>query len=85
MENNESKVYTHEIASNIVNLFDELCLENKVIIPSPEDDERNEDDRYGLYGTTYSNLLDNIEEELIENMNKVKEGALIVPYVFCNK
>ena len=44
-------------------------------VPSPEDDEREPDDLIGLYGSTYSELLDDIESRLIDLISAAKSGG----------
>ena len=44
----------------------------------PEDDEREPDNEAKLYGSVYSDLLDNVEESLIELLNRRKKHTAIV-------
>ncbi len=74
----DDKIYTHDIASEIVERFETLLIENKMRIPSPEDDQRDPEDQVGLYGSVYSNLLDNIESELVCMLKKCKAGGEII-------
>jgi hypothetical protein len=63
------KIYTHDEAMQIVEMFENILHENNIRVPSPEDDQRDEDngkDDTGLYGSTYSDLLDQIEDRLVE-------------------
>ena len=63
--NEEKKpIYTRDEAAKIVEMFEDILVENGVSIPSPEDDERDPEDNLGLYGSTYSDLLDSVEEVL---------------------
>ena len=57
-------IYTRDEAAKIVEMFENILVENDVSIPSPEDDERDPEDKLGLYGSTYSDLLDGVEEVL---------------------
>ncbi len=75
-------IYTHNLATQIVELFEDLLDENGVKLPSPEDDERGEDNGACLYGSVYSDLLDEIEGVLIATLEKQKNGAEVVPYVY---
>ncbi len=77
-------VYTHNVAADIVELFEDLLSENGILIKSPEDDERGDDNEAALYGTTYSNLLDQTEEILIETLEKAGVSKdNFVTGVFC--
>lgn len=49
-------VYTHDEASRIIELFEDILSNNDIIIPSPEDDEKEEDNEAVLYGSVYSEL-----------------------------
>lgn len=63
--NKEKKpIYTRDEAAKIVEMFEDILVENDISIPSPEDDERDPEDNLGLYGSTYSELLDGVEEVL---------------------
>lgn len=57
-------IYTRDEAAKIVEMFEDILVENDISIPSPEDDERDPEDKLGLYGSTYSDLLDGVEEVL---------------------
>lgn len=64
---NMNKIHIHNIAADFVEHFEDILIANKVFIPSPEDRENKRDkDDYGLYGSVYSELLDNVENALIE-------------------
>lgn len=56
----DDTIYTRDEASHIVDLFEEILFKNHIRIPSGYDDERDPHDE-GLYGDTYSELLDNVE------------------------
>jgi len=77
-----SKIYTHDEAAKIIELFEDILAENDIHIPSPEDDERDENNMVGLYGSTYGDLLDEIEEILIRILDKKGMGEEVVPYEF---
>lgn len=76
------KIYTHAEAANIIDLFENVLIENNISIPSPEDDEREKDDMLGLYGSTYSNLLDEVESRIEYIANRSRDGAQIVTGMF---
>ena len=69
---NESRIYTHDEAARLVEMFEDVLSEYDIHVPSPEDDEREPDDMIGLYGSTYSDLLDSVEAVLVELLAKVK-------------
>ena len=72
---NNKVIYTHDIAANIVEKFEDVLSANEICVSSPEDDDRPEDDKIGLYGSTYYNLVDEVENILIELINKAREGS----------
>lgn len=78
----ENKIYTHDEAASIVELFENLLDEHGISIPSPEDDERGEDNDAKLYGSTYADLLSNVEGVLLEMLERAKTGSEIVPYEY---
>lgn len=58
-------IYTRDEAARIVEMFENILFENNISIPSPEDDDRDPDDKLGLYGSVYSDLLDGVENSII--------------------
>lgn len=78
-------IYTHDEAARIIELFEDILSEHDIHIPSPEDDEREPDNMVGLYGSTYSDLLDAVEESLINIVNLCKQGYEIVENEFSGK
>lgn len=79
---NGDKIYTHDEAARTLEMFEDILSEHGISVPSPEDDERDEDDMIGLYGSTYSNLLDEVEEHIIYLLSKHESGAEVVEYEF---
>lgn len=72
-------IHIHEEAANIVELFEGTLEEHDVTLPSPEDDERDEEENpVRLYGSTYYKLLDSVEAVLIDILNRKKAGEEIV-------
>ena len=70
--NKTNKIYTHNIAANILEEFEEILYANGVVIP---DDERTgEESEACLYGDTYSNLLYNVECYIIEALKELKDN-----------
>lgn len=71
-------VYTRDEAAAIVEAFDDILIKNNICIPSPEDDERDEDNMIGLYGTTYWDLVNFVEDCIQDILRQHKAGAKIV-------
>lgn len=77
-----SVIYTHDEAALIVELFEAVLENHNISIPSPEDDDRDPDDMVGLYGSTYSDLLDSVEENICDIIDRRKPDTEIVTGVF---
>lgn len=75
-------IYTHDEAGGIIEMFELILDRNGIKIPSPEDDERGEDNCAALYGSVYGKLLDDIEEALVDILDRAKKGAKVVSYEF---
>lgn len=71
-------VYTHDEAAAILELFEGLLDSHCIKIPSPEDDERGDDNGALIYGSTYSNLLDAVEEAIVGIVERSKNGAEVI-------
>lgn len=71
-------IYTHDEAMLIVELFEDVLSRYNISVPSDEDDEREEDNMIGLYGSTYSDLLDDVEEKICSVLARCKRGEKIV-------
>ena len=78
----DDKIYTHDEAAKIVDLFEEILDRYEIRVPSPEDDEREEDNSAKLYGSVYSDLLEDVEYNLISIIERVKAGDKVVEYEF---
>lgn len=76
------KIYTHDVAAAIVELFDDVLCEHNIVVPSPEDDEREPDNVTALYGSAYSGLLDDVEAKIIELLEEHTSDCDIVRYEF---
>lgn len=72
------KLYTHDEAMLIVEMFEDVLCTNGIKVPSPEDDEREPGNEAALYGSTYSDLLDSVEAALIALLDKHSPGAEVV-------
>ncbi len=75
---------THNAATDIVEVFENILDKYNITIPSPEDNERGEDNAARLYGSVYSNLLDEIEGMLIAYISEAKDADEIISYVYNN-
>lgn len=75
-------VYTHDEATGILEAFENLLIDNHIVLPSPEDDDREEDNEAALYGSTYSDLLDVVEAILVDVAFRIKTGAEVIPYEY---
>ena len=71
-------IYTRDEAMLIVEMFENVLDTYNIKAPSPEDDEREPDNEAKLYGSVYSDLLDNVEESLIDLLDRHKKHTVIV-------
>jgi len=76
--NMRRQIYTRDIAAQIIELFENILEENGIIIPSPEDDEKEDDNKACLYGSVYSDLLDSVEEIIVDTTIYVQEGNEVI-------
>lgn len=81
-EGGERVIYTHDEAAQIVEMFEDVLEAYDITVPSPEDDEKGDENGARLYGSTYYRLLDAVESVLIELAARVKNGAEVVEDVF---
>ena len=72
-------IYTHNVATSIVEVFEDLLEENNITIPS--EDRVGDEGEAKLFGMEYSNVLDEVEEILIEMLKKAPD-AKVVSYVY---
>jgi predicted RNase H-like HicB family nuclease len=75
-------IYTHDEATAIMDMFEDVLSRYSISVPSPEDDERDEDDMTGLYGSTYSDLLDNVEDHLQGLLERHSQETEVIPGVY---
>ncbi len=66
MLEDKNPIYTRDEAARIVALFEDILIKNEISVPSPEDYDRDPEDDLGLYGSTYYDLLDEVEDILHE-------------------
>lgn len=78
-------IYTHDEAALIVEEFEAALDKYGIRLPSPEDEERGEDNTAALYGSTYADLLDSVESALIDLLNRHSADAQIVPHEFSGR
>ena len=79
---NDDKIYTHDEAAKIVEIFENALGKAGIVIPSPEDEEKEPDNHACLYGSVYSNILDSVENSLADLLKRSSNGADIIPDVF---
>ena len=72
----------HDEAPRIVECFDEILCRYGIRVPSPEDDEREEENDVALYGSTYGEMLDEVENTLISLLSRAKRGEEIKSYEY---
>ena len=73
-----TKIYIHDEAASIVELFENILDEHNIKIPSQEDDEREPDNEAKLYGSTYFDLLDNVEARLADLLSRHNPDTEII-------
>ena len=71
-------IFTHDEAMQILELFEHILEEHDVTIPSPEDNDREEDNTARLYGSVYSDLLDEVEDRLISLLDKHNKTTSVI-------
>lgn len=71
-------VYIMNETADILDMFDDVLADNGIKVPSPEDDERGEDNEAALYGSVYWTLFERLESTLIDIVGKVKAGEEVV-------
>ena len=78
-------IYTHDEGAKILDEFENVLSKYNIHVPSPEDNDREKDNMIGLYGSTYSELLDNIEKILISVLAKHTADKEIISDEFSRK
>lgn len=76
------KIYTHDEAARIIDMFEEILSRYDIKVPSPEDDDRDPEDDIGLYGSVYSDLLDDVEWRLKAIIEVAQRGAEVITDTF---
>lgn len=77
-----SEIYTHDEATRILEMFEDVLSRYDIHVPSPEDDDRDPDNMVGLYGSTYSDLLDEVESHLTALLKRHRSDVKIVEGVY---
>ena len=70
-------IYTHDETMLILDMFEDVLSRYDISVPSDEDDEREESNMVGLYGSTYSDLFDKVEEKLCSLLARCRRGEEI--------
>lgn len=61
------KIYTQEVAHDIIEKFEDLLDEHNIDIPDEDRElESDPDNTARIYGITYANLLEDVENLVIE-------------------
>lgn len=81
------KVYTHDVAALILEKFEDLLESKDITVKCADEDEQADresepDNGARLYGSEYSELLDDVESTVIDAVMDVERGAEIVKDVF---
>ena len=69
------EIYTHNVAADIVELFEDLLDENNIVIS--DEDRTGDEGEANLYGMTYGNLLDSVEDILVEMLEKIPNAKFV--------
>lgn len=77
------KAYTRDTAALILEKFEDLLTAKDMRVPCADPDEQAElngdpDNDARLYGTEYSDLLDEVEADIAELADKIQAGAAVV-------
>lgn len=68
----ETELNPRQNARDIVDIFEDVLDEYDITVPSPEDDDREEDNAARLYGSVYWSLVD-AAEEYLKTIKKEKD------------
>ena len=71
-------IFTLNEAADIVMMFDDVLDRYDITVPSPEDDERTEDNDARLYGSVFWELVEAVQEHVVDILQRQEEGAEIV-------
>lgn len=62
-------IYTHNVATDIIECFEDLLEEKDITIP--DDDREENDGEARIYGMTFANLLSDVESILVQLLKDV--------------
>lgn len=69
----DGKLYTHDIAANVTDLFEDLLADKGIVVPCASEDEEKDredtEDAASLYGSEYSDLIDEVENLICEALD----------------
>lgn len=71
-------IYIRNETADILEIFDNVLVENGIKVPSPEDDDRGEDNEAALYGSVYYDLFDELEYILMHIVEQVRAGEEVI-------
>lgn len=71
-------VYIRNETAHILDMFDDVLTKHGIKVPSPEDDERDEDNDAALYGSVYYDLFDDLEYTLMRIVEQVRAGEEVI-------
>lgn len=74
-------IYTRNEAADIIAKFEDILDHYGIKVPSPDDEGRGSEDG-ALYGSVFWDLLDSVEGDLIDLLERSKAGAEYRPYEF---
>lgn len=66
------KIYTLDLAAKVLEQFENVLEKQDVTLTSPEDDDKEQENGARLYGSTYSELLDAVEDIFVDILKKAK-------------
>lgn len=73
-------VYTEDEAVRILEVMEDVLDRYDIKVPSPEDDQRGEENDAPLYGSVYWGMVYEIEQMLIKLCAKVQAGEEVRSY-----
>lgn len=75
-------IYTHDEAAIILEMFERVLDRFDITVPSPEDDDREADNKARLYGSVYADLLFEVEDSLINMLRNHTDATTVIEDVF---
>lgn len=71
-------IYIRNETADILDMFDDVLTKHGIKVPSPEDDERDEDNDAALYGSVYYDLFDDLMYTLMHIVEQVRAGEEVI-------